>query len=57
MPGWAPVCVASLTEDIPGYIEPPANALTYAWTYFIGGHPGAARRCILMPAGRPTAWR
>ena len=39
-PGWAPVYVANLTEDIPGYIEAPANALAYAWKHFIGGHLG-----------------
>ena len=25
-PGWAPVYISNLTEDIPGYIEAPANA-------------------------------
>src|SRR5713101_3990491 len=39
-PGWAPVYVANLTEDIPGYVEAPANALAYSWTHFIGGHLG-----------------
>ena len=39
-PGWAPVYVANLTEDIPGYIEAPANALAYSWKHFIGGHLG-----------------
>src|SRR2546427_1874900 len=39
-PGWAPVYIANLTEDIPGYIEAPANALAYAWKHFIGGHLG-----------------
>jgi glyoxylase-like metal-dependent hydrolase (beta-lactamase superfamily II) len=39
-PGWAPVYIANLTEDIPGYIEAPANALTYPWKHFIGGHLG-----------------
>jgi glyoxylase-like metal-dependent hydrolase (beta-lactamase superfamily II) len=38
--GWAPVYVSNLTEDIPGYIEAPATALTYPWTHFIGGHLG-----------------
>jgi hypothetical protein len=27
-------------EDIPGYIEAPANALAYSWKHFIGGHMG-----------------
>src|SRR5881396_753544 len=39
-PGWAPVYVSNLTEDIPGYIEAPANALAYSWKHFIGGHNG-----------------
>ncbi len=39
-PGWAPVYVSNLTEDIPGYIEAPANALAYSWKHFIGGHVG-----------------
>jgi glyoxylase-like metal-dependent hydrolase (beta-lactamase superfamily II) len=37
-PGWAPVYVSNLTEDIPGYLEAPANALAYTWKHFIGGH-------------------
>ena len=37
-PGWAPVYVSNLTEDIPGYLEAPANALAYPWKHFIGGH-------------------
>ena len=28
-PGWAPVYISNLTEDIPGYLEAPANALAY----------------------------
>src|SRR6202158_3767691 len=39
-PGWAPVYVSNLTEDIPGYIEAPANALAYSWKHFIAGHLG-----------------
>jgi glyoxylase-like metal-dependent hydrolase (beta-lactamase superfamily II) len=39
-PGWVPVCQSNLTEDVPGYIEAPATALTYRWTHFIGGHVG-----------------
>jgi hypothetical protein len=44
--GWAPVYISNLTEDIPGYIEAPANALAYSWKHFIGGHlgPGHPRR-------------
>src|SRR6201986_3207924 len=30
-PGWAPVYQRSLTEDIPGCLEAPDTALTYAW--------------------------
>ena len=39
-PGWAPVYQSNLSEDIPGYIEAPATALTYPWKHFIGGHMG-----------------
>ena len=39
-PGWAPVYQSNLTEDVPGYIEAPATALTYPWKHFIGGHMG-----------------
>ena len=39
-PGWAPVYLSNLTEDIPGYIEAAANALAYSWKHFIGGHLG-----------------
>jgi glyoxylase-like metal-dependent hydrolase (beta-lactamase superfamily II) len=39
-PGWAPVYLSNLTEDIPGYLEAPANALAYSWKHFIGGHLG-----------------
>jgi glyoxylase-like metal-dependent hydrolase (beta-lactamase superfamily II) len=38
--GWAPFAVANLSEDVPGYIEAPAKALTYPWKHFIGGHLG-----------------
>src|SRR6266702_1578159 len=39
-PGWAPVYLANLTEDIPGYVAAHANALAYAWKHYIGGHMG-----------------
>ena len=39
-PGWVPIYQSNLTEDIPGYIEAPANALAYSWKHFIGGHMG-----------------
>jgi glyoxylase-like metal-dependent hydrolase (beta-lactamase superfamily II) len=39
-PGWAPVFLANLTEDIPGYLEAPAKALAYSWKHFIAGHLG-----------------
>src|SRR4030081_1420714 len=38
--GWAPVYISNLTEDIPGYVEAPATALSYPWKHFIGGHLG-----------------
>ena len=40
-PGWSHVCHSSgLAEDVPGYIEALAVALTYPWRHFIGGHMG-----------------
>jgi glyoxylase-like metal-dependent hydrolase (beta-lactamase superfamily II) len=39
-PGWAPVFQSNLTEDIPGYLEAPDQALAYPWKHFIGGHLG-----------------
>ncbi len=39
-PGWAPVYQSNLTEDIPGYLEAPATALSYPWRHFVGGHMG-----------------
>ena len=39
-PGWAPVYLSNLTEDIPGYIQAPATVLSYPWKHFIGGHLG-----------------
>jgi glyoxylase-like metal-dependent hydrolase (beta-lactamase superfamily II) len=39
-PGWAPVFQSNLTEDIPGYLEAPDQALAYPWKHFIGGHNG-----------------
>lgn len=37
--GWAPAH-NYLTGDVPGCLEAPANALTYRWKHFIGGHTG-----------------
>jgi glyoxylase-like metal-dependent hydrolase (beta-lactamase superfamily II) len=39
-PGWAPVYISNLTEDVPGYIEAAGTALTYPWKHYIGGHLG-----------------
>ena len=39
-PGWAPIYISNLSEDIPGYIEAPAKAIAYPWTHFLGGHMG-----------------
>jgi glyoxylase-like metal-dependent hydrolase (beta-lactamase superfamily II) len=38
--GWAPIYLSNLTEDIPGYVEAPSQALAYPWQHFIGGHNG-----------------
>jgi glyoxylase-like metal-dependent hydrolase (beta-lactamase superfamily II) len=39
-PGWAPVYLSNLTEDIPGYLQASATALSYPWKHYIGGHLG-----------------
>src|SRR5438270_5121743 len=39
-PGWAPISMSNLSEDIPGYVASPAIALQYPWKHFIGGHVG-----------------
>jgi glyoxylase-like metal-dependent hydrolase (beta-lactamase superfamily II) len=39
-PGWAPVYIANLTEDVAGYNEAAATAVTYPWKHYIGGHLG-----------------
>jgi glyoxylase-like metal-dependent hydrolase (beta-lactamase superfamily II) len=39
-PGWVPIYLSNLTEDIPGYIEAPGKALAYPWKHYIGGHNG-----------------
>ena len=39
-PGWVPIYNLNLSEDIPGYIQAPATALSYPWKHFIGGHLG-----------------
>jgi glyoxylase-like metal-dependent hydrolase (beta-lactamase superfamily II) len=38
--GWVPVYNLNLSEDVPGYIGAPDQAMTYPWTHFIGGHLG-----------------
>jgi glyoxylase-like metal-dependent hydrolase (beta-lactamase superfamily II) len=39
-PGWAPVYLSNLTEDIQGYIQASDHALAYPWKHYIGGHLG-----------------
>ena len=38
--GWVPVYVVNLSDDIPGYLSMPGNALTYPWKTLISGHLG-----------------
>jgi glyoxylase-like metal-dependent hydrolase (beta-lactamase superfamily II) len=38
--GWVPIYNLNLSEDVPGYLDAPARALSYPWTHFIGGHLG-----------------
>ncbi|HTC69160.1 MAG TPA: MBL fold metallo-hydrolase [Acidothermaceae bacterium] len=39
-PGWVPIYNCNLSEDIPGYIDAPGQALAYSWQHYIGGHLG-----------------
>ena len=38
--GWVPIYNLNLSEDVPGYMQAPATALSYPWTHFICGHLG-----------------
>jgi glyoxylase-like metal-dependent hydrolase (beta-lactamase superfamily II) len=38
--GWVPIYNLNLSEDVRGYIQAPATALSYPWTHFICGHLG-----------------
>jgi glyoxylase-like metal-dependent hydrolase (beta-lactamase superfamily II) len=38
--GWVPIYNVNLTEDVAGYMEAPATALSYPWTHLISGHLG-----------------
>jgi len=40
LPGWAPFYGINLSEDVPGYINAPATALSYPWQHLIAGHLG-----------------
>jgi glyoxylase-like metal-dependent hydrolase (beta-lactamase superfamily II) len=39
-PGWVPISMSNLTDDIPGYIDAPGIILGYPWKHYIGGHVG-----------------
>jgi len=38
--GWVPIYNLNLSEDVIGYMQAPAIALSYPWTHFICGHLG-----------------
>jgi hypothetical protein len=38
--GWVPIYNVNLSEDVPGYMQAPATALSYPWRHFICGHLG-----------------
>jgi glyoxylase-like metal-dependent hydrolase (beta-lactamase superfamily II) len=38
--GWVPIYNLNLSEDVPGYMQAPATALSYPWRHFICGHLG-----------------
>jgi glyoxylase-like metal-dependent hydrolase (beta-lactamase superfamily II) len=39
-PKWVPFARVNLSDDIPGFLEAPGQALSYQWKHFIGGHLG-----------------
>jgi glyoxylase-like metal-dependent hydrolase (beta-lactamase superfamily II) len=39
-PGWVPFYSVNLSEDLPGWMDAPAKALSYPWSTLIGGHMG-----------------
>jgi glyoxylase-like metal-dependent hydrolase (beta-lactamase superfamily II) len=38
--GWVPIFNLNLSEDVIGYIQAPAIAVSYQWTHLISGHLG-----------------
>jgi glyoxylase-like metal-dependent hydrolase (beta-lactamase superfamily II) len=38
--GWVPIYNLNLSEDAPGYMAAPDQAMAYPWQHFIGGHLG-----------------
>jgi glyoxylase-like metal-dependent hydrolase (beta-lactamase superfamily II) len=38
--GWVPIYNLNLSEDVPGYIGAPDQAMAYPWKHYIGGHLG-----------------
>jgi len=40
LPGWVPFYNLNLNEDVPAANAAPANALSYPWKHYIGGHLG-----------------
>jgi glyoxylase-like metal-dependent hydrolase (beta-lactamase superfamily II) len=48
--GWVPIYNTNLSDDMPGYIQAPGNALTYEWSHFISGHMGrlATREDVVL---------
>ena len=37
-PGWVPVAYLAESQNIPGWLEAPAQALRYPFRTFVGGH-------------------
>jgi glyoxylase-like metal-dependent hydrolase (beta-lactamase superfamily II) len=38
--GWVPIFNVNLSEDVPGYIAAPDQAMSYPWQHYVGGHLG-----------------
>ena len=55
-PGWVPIYRSNLSEDIPGYIEAPANALAYSWSTSSAATWAGSARGTTSPCTSNT-WR
>jgi len=53
--GWVPMYNLNLSEDVPGYIQAPATALSYPWKTYIGGPECWPLRTSRSSSGPPRS--